>query len=59
MDIRKVRLLSKKYNSDFRLWDVCGREQKKSLILLDDGTAILSPFLVSTIAKELEEGDVE
>lgn len=56
MDIRKVRLLSKKYDSNCKLWDVTGREQKKTLILLDDGTAILSPFAVATIAKELEGG---
>ena len=55
MQIKKVRLLSKKFDSNEKLWDICGRTKKKSLILLDDGTAILSPFLITTISKDLEE----
>lgn len=61
MSIKRVTLLMQKHKAAGTLIDVTGRSSGKSLILLDDGTAVLSPFTANTIAHnfdpEAKEGD--
>ncbi|MGB9619331.1 MAG: extracellular matrix/biofilm biosynthesis regulator RemA family protein [Armatimonadota bacterium] len=59
--IPKVHRMMQRYRNTDRLVDVTAKQAMKSLVLLDDGTAVLSPLAPLTIAKRMnhdsQEGD--
>lgn len=52
--IKRVWRLSQRLKSIDKLIDVTERKGAKTLVLLDDGTGILSPFSVHTMASHFD-----